>query len=90
MRVSNLPGQLLEPIYPPTKALAITPAMMRSIAKNMTISKAFSFIKIPHLARDHLSMFKRPLRQFHLGLLSKFVGSAVSWDLPSPCPTPDA
>jgi len=90
MRVSNLPGQLLEPIYPPTKALAITPAMMRSIANNMTISKAFSFIKIPHQARDHPFMFKRPLRQFHLGLLSKFVESAVSWDLPSPCPTPDA
>jgi hypothetical protein len=90
MRVSNLPGQLLEPIHPPTRALAITPAMMRSIAKNMTISKAFSFIAIPHQARDHPSMFKRPLRQFHLGLLSKFVESAVSWDLPSPCPTPDA
>ena len=90
MRVSNLPGQLLEPIYPPTKALAITPAMMRSIAKNMTISKAFSFIAIPHQARDHPSMFKRPLRQFHLGLLSKFVESGVSWDLASPCPTPDA
>ena len=56
MRVSNLPGQLLEPIYPLTKALAITPAMMRSIAKNMTISKAFSFIAIPHQARDHPSM----------------------------------
>ena len=90
MRVSTLPSQLLEPIYPPTKALASTPAMMRSIANNMTISKAFTFIAIPHQARDHPFMFKRPLSQFHLGLLSKFVESAVSWDLPSHCPTPDA
>ena len=90
MRVSNLPGQLLEPIYPPTKALAITPAMMRSITNNMTISKAFNFIAIPHQASGHSFMFKRPLRQFHLGLLSKFVESAVFWDLPSPCLTPDA
>jgi hypothetical protein len=90
MRVSNLPGQLLEPIYPPTKALASTTAVIRSIANNMTISKAFSFIAIPHQASGHPFMFKRPLRQFHLGLLSKFVESAVSWDLPSPCRTPDA
>ena len=90
MRVRILPGQQLVPIYPPTKALASTPAMMRSIANNMTISKAFSFIAIPHQARDHPFMFRRPLSQFHLGLMSKFVESAVSWDLPSPCPTPDA
>jgi hypothetical protein len=90
MRVSNLPGQLLEPIYPPTKALAITTAVMRIIANNMTIFKAFTFITIPHLASGRPFMFKRPLRQFHLVLLSKFVESAVSWDLPCPCPTPDA
>ena len=53
MRVSTLPGHLLEPIYPPTKALASTPAMMRSIANNMTISKAFAFMAIHHQARDH-------------------------------------
>ena len=90
MRVSTLPGQLLEPIYPPTKALASTPAMMKSIANNMMISNTPTFIAIPYQARDHPSMFKLPLNQFHLGLLSRFVESAVSWDLPSPCPTPDA
>jgi hypothetical protein len=90
MRVSNLAGQVLEPIYPPTKALATTPAIMRSIANNMTISKAFSFIAIPHQASGHPFIFKRPLRQFYLVLLSKFVESAVSWDLPCPCLTPDA
>jgi hypothetical protein len=90
MRVSNLPGQLLEPIYPPTKALASTTAVMRSITNNMTISKAFSFITIPQHASGHPFRFKLPLRQFHLGLLSKFVEFAISWDLPSPCPTPDA
>ena len=90
MRVSNLPGQLLEPIYPPTKALASTPAMMKSIANNMMISNAFTLIAIPYQTRGHPSMFKRPLSQFHLGLLSRFVESAVSWDLPSLCPTPDA
>ena len=90
MRVGNLPGQLLEPIYPRTKALASTTAVMRSIANNMTISKAFSFMAIPHQASGHPFMFKRPLSQFHLGLLSKFVESVVSWNLPSPCLTPDA
>ena len=89
-RVSTLPSQRLEPIYPPTKALANTPAMTRSIANNMTISNAFSFIATPYQARGHPFTFKRPLSQFHLGLLSKFVESAVSWDLPSPCPTLDA
>ena len=89
--MGTLPSQLLEPIYPPTKALMTTPAMTRSIANNMTtISNALSFIAIPFQARGHPFMFKRPLSQFHLGLLSKFVESAVSWDLPSPCPTPDA
>ena len=89
-RVSTLPSQLLEPIYPPTKALMNTPAMTRSITNNRAISNAFSFIEIPYRARCHPFMFKRPLSQFHLGLLSKFVESGVSWDLSSPCPTPDA
>ena len=89
-RLGTLPSQLLEPIYPPTKALANTPAMTRSIANNRTISNAFSFKEIPYQARCQPFMFKRPLSQFHLGLLSKFVESAVSWDLSSPCPTPDA
>jgi hypothetical protein len=85
-----MPSRLLEPIYPPTKALMNTPAMTRSIANNMTISNAFSFIAIPFQARAHPFMFKRPLSQFHLGLLLRSVKSAVSWDLPSPCPTPNA
>ena len=89
-RVGTLPSQLLGPIYPPTKALANTPAMTRSIANNMTISNTFSFIAIPHQARGHPFIFKRPLSQFHLGLLSKFVESAVSWGLSPRCPTLDA
>jgi len=89
-RVNTLPSQLLELLYLPTKALANTPAMTRTIAHNMTISKAFSFIAIPFQARGHPLTLKQPLSQFHLGLLSKFVESAVFWDLRSPCPTPDA
>ena len=86
----HLLGQLVYLIYPPQKALASTPAMTRSIANNMTISNTLSFIAIPHQARGHPFMFKPPLSPFHLGLMSNFVESAVSWDLPSPCPTLDA
>ena len=89
-RVSTLLSQLLELLYPPTKALANTPAMTRTIAHNMTISKAFSFIAIPFQARGHPLTLKQPLSQFHLGLLSKFVEPAVSWGLSPRCPTPDA
>ena len=90
MRVSTLPSQLLELLYPPTKALANTPAMTRSIANNMPISNILSFMAIAHQARGHPLTLKQPLRQFHLGLLSEFVESASSWGLSPRCPTPAA
>ena len=89
-RLKTLPIQLLEPVYAPIRAFMNIPATTRSIANYMTISNAFSFIAIPYQARGHPLTLKRPLSQFHLGLLSKFLESAVSWDLLSPCPTPDA
>ena len=87
MRGSTLPSQLLEPVYLPKNALTNTPAMTRSIANNTTISNALIFKTIPFQARAHPLTLKRPLSQFHLGLLSKFVESATSWGLSPLCQT---